>query len=638
MRHRHAMPFGAEMDRASTRFALWAPSADEVTLVLDGQDHAMPPAGEGWRRLVVPGVAAGARYGFRIGDLFVPDPASRFQPDDVKGASAVVDPAAFDWPDDDWRGRPWEEAVISEIHVGTATRDGTFAALAETLPDLAALGVTAIELMPIGEFHGRRNWGYDGVLPYAPDAAYGTPDDLKRLVARAHSLGLMVFLDVVYNHFGPVGNYLHGYAASFFTERHPTPWGAGLNVDGADGRPVRDFFIENALFWLDEYRMDGLRLDAVHAIRDESGEHLLGELARRARALAPDRHIHLILENEHNEAGWLERDADHAPIFHTAQWNDDIHHCWHVLLTGERDSYYASFADDPVGRLRRGLAEGFVYQGEGSLHGEGGARGTPSAHLPPAAFVNFLQNHDQVGNRAFGDRLAPDPDRLALARAALLLAPQIPMLFMGEEWGASTPFRFFVDYDDDPDLARAVREGRRREFRHFPAFADEAAAAAIPDPNAEATFAASVLDRAEASRPPHDAILADTRRLLAIRSREIVPVTRSRFLEAETLVSPLPHAEAPLRGAPQDEEGGSVQPSAQQDRGGASAPADRLVDIRWRYEAGSLRLAILPGEGSIARSVDPGERIVWHSPALRPEAGGIHLFPWTGFVTVGARA
>ena len=598
MRHRRDLPFGAAFEHDATRFSIWAPTAPAISLVLDGRDHAMSATPDGWRHATVAGVAPGARYGYRVGDLVVPDPASRFQPDDVKGLSAVVDPLAFDWPEDGWRGRPWEETILYEAHVGTATPEGTFAALADILPDLARLGVTAIELMPIGEFHGRRNWGYDGVLPYAPDASYGTPDDLKRLVVRAHSLGLMMVLDVVYNHFGPVGNYLHSYAETFFTERHPTPWGAGLNVDGGDGRPVREFLIENALYWLDEFQFDGLRLDAVHAIRDESGDHLLAELARRARALAPERHIHLVLENEHNESRWLERGQDFKPMLHTAQWNDDIHHCWHVLLTGEQDSYYRDFADDPVGRLARGLAEGFVYQGDPSPNQDGRTRGTPSAHLPPSSFVAFLQNHDQVGNRAFGDRLDAPPERLALARAGLLLAPQIPMLFMGEEWGASTPFQFFVDFADDPELSRAVREGRRNEFRKFPAFADAAAAARIPDPTDEATYARSRLAWDERSRPPHDDVLAETGRLIGLRRDRVVPLTLS-----------------PYRGA--------------ENRSAAGA-----IDVLWRYEAGTLRFAAQFGEGELRLPLGRREDVLWVSPGLVRDGSGLVLRPWTGIVTL----
>ena len=596
MRHRHAMPFGAERVADETRFSIWAPSAPEIALVLDGTERPMDDAGGGWRRLSVLGLEPGARYGYKVGGNVVPDPASRFQPDDVKGLSAVVDPDSFTWMETGWHGRPWEEAVISEIHVGTATPEGTFAALTERLPDLSAVGFTAIELMPIGEFHGSRNWGYDGVLPYAPDASYGTPDDLKRMVERAHSLGLMMFLDVVYNHFGPVGNHLHAYAEPFFTERHKTPWGAGLNVDGDEGRPVRDFFVENALFWLQEYRFDGLRFDAVHAIQDDSAEHLIAELARRARAVAPDRQIHLVLENETNDARWLERDGAGAPTLHTAQWADDIHHCWHVLLTGEREAYYEDFADDPVGRLRRGLVEGFVYQGEGSPHAGGKPRGTPSGHLPPSAFVAFLQNHDQVGNRALGDRLAPDPARYALARAGLLLAPQIPMLFMGEEWAASAPFQFFVDFSDDPELSRAVRDGRRREFKHFAAFAAPDAESAVPDPTEPATFDRSKLDWSERTSDGHADVLAQTRSLMAIRQEQVVPLTKSPYL-------------------------------------GASASGTG-IDVAWTYEAGTLRFAAHLDDGSAECRLDDDERVIWASPAVEHGGGSARLGAWTGLFTL----
>ncbi|MBV9077694.1 MAG: malto-oligosyltrehalose trehalohydrolase, partial [Methylobacteriaceae bacterium] len=580
-RRRHRMPFGAESDASGVRFALWAPTAPEVAVVVDGVAHPMPDEGGGWRRLTVPGVAPGARYGFRVGDEVLPDPASRFQPEDVGAASQVVDPTSFAWTDADWIGRPWEEAVIYEAHVGTATPAGTFAGLAGELPRLADLGFTALELMPIGDFQGRRNWGYDGVLPYAPDSAYGTPDDLKRLVDRAHRHGIMVLLDVVYNHFGPAGNHLSKYAATFFTERHRTPWGAGLNFDGQDGGPVREFVIHNALYWLEEFNLDGLRLDAVHAILDDGEPNILAELARRARAQRPERPVHLVLENEANEARWLERGPEGAPVLHTAQWNDDIHHCWHVLLTGEGEAYYAAYAGRALDQLARSLAEGFVFQGEEFLE-PGRRRGEVSAHLPPSAFVAFLQNHDQVGNRAFGDRLAGAvaPERLALARAATLLGPQIPMLFMGEEWGSETPFQFFVDFSHDPGLSAAVRDGRRHEFRHFAAFGDPAAASRIPDPTAEATYLASQLDpAAEIAAPLHAAILAETRALLALRHSHVVPVTKSAYGGAE------------LR-----------------------RPAPSAIDVTWRFAAGTLRLVLNLGEAAIAWPDLGGATVIWSSP------------------------
>ena len=540
----------------------------------------------------MPEARPGSRYAFRIdGGLRVPDPASRFQPDDVQGLSAVVDPRAYGWSDGDWSGRPWEEAVIYEAHVGTATPQGTYAALGDRLAHLADLGITAVELMPLAEFPGRRNWGYDGVLPFAPDAAYGTPDDLKRFVDRAHGLGLMVLLDVVYNHFGPSGNYLNAYAKAFFTERHRTPWGAGLNFDGRSGRPVRDFFVHNALYWLEEFHFDGLRLDAVHAILDDSVDHILGEIAARARETVAGREVHLVLENDANEARWLPRQGGRATL-HTAQWNDDVHHAWHTLLTGEADGYYADYADAPAAHLQRCLSEGFAYQGEASRHRGGAARGEASRHLPPAAFVAFLQNHDQVGNRAFGDRLSQlaRPERLALARAGLLLAPQIPMLFMGEEWSASTPFLFFVDFSDDEALSAAVREGRRGEFKRFAAFSGRED---IPDPTSEATFERSRLDWTEIERPPHCGALDETRALLALRRDRVVPLTKSRFL------------------------------------GAAAEPHRGCVDVTWRYAAGALRFVANLARGEHEFSTG-GAEVIWASPDVIRESDRIDLTAWTG--------
>jgi maltooligosyltrehalose trehalohydrolase len=596
MQRFHSMPFGAEVTDEGVRFSLWAPTARQVELLLGGEARPMPEAGAGWRRLVVPSARAGTRYAYRIdGELDVPDPASRFQPEDIVGPSLVVNPRAYDWSDGQWHGRPWEDAVIYEVHVGAATPEGTYAGLAGKLEGLRDLGVTAIELMPLADFPGRRNWGYDGVLPFAPDAAYGAPEDLKRLVEEAHRLGLMMILDVVYNHFGPAGNYLHSYAKSFFTERHQTPWGAGINFDGADARPVRDFFVHNALYWLDEYHFDGLRFDAVHAILDDSERAIIAEIAEHARAALPGREVHLVLENEANAARWLERDCAGRARLHTAQWNDDIHHCWHALVTGEEDGYYEDYADRPIEWLVRCLAEGFAYQGEFSHH-KGDLRGEPSGHLPPSAFVAFLQNHDQIGNRAFGERissLAP-PERLALARAALLLAPQIPLLFMGEEWATSTPFLFFVDFSDDPDLSTAVRDGRRREFANFKSFAEQHGERQIPDPTAEASFRLSKLDWSEASRSPHREMREEVGRLLRLRREEVVPLTKSRFLGATH-----------------------------------GCPTPGRLDVTWRFEGGELRFVANFGNQEATVAVGQGPRPLW-SNAGKPRRGELRLAPWAG--------
>jgi malto-oligosyltrehalose trehalohydrolase len=479
----------------------------------------------GWFALHIPTAKAGTRYAFHIdGDLTVPDPAARFNPDDIHGASEVIDPHAYAWNDGAWRGRPWHEAVIYELHVGTFTREGTFAAAIERLDDLAALGITAIELMPVADFPGRRNWGYDGVLQFAPDAAYGRPDDLKRLIDAAHARGLMVLFDVVYNHFGPEGNYLHVYAPAFFTQRHHTPWGAAINFDGKTSRTVRDFFIANALYWLEEFHADGLRLDAVHAIFDASRVPIIEELARAVHAgPARGRAVHLVLENDANQAKRLRRDRTGKPEVATAQWNDDVHHVAHVLATGETDGYYADYAKQPASLFARALAEGFAFQGEESAFRDGAARGEPSSSLPPTAFVNFLQNHDQIGNRALGERIThlADPQALRALYACILLAPATPLLFMGEEFAASSPFLFFCNFDGE--LARAVTEGRRAEFGRFARFADPSAREQIPDPNADSTFERSKLDWSERQRSPHREWLDFIRHLLALRAQHLVP-------------------------------------------------------------------------------------------------------------------
>ncbi len=529
MKHRHAMPFGAQpLDAGGTRFRLWAPAAQQVTLEI-GTGAArcgasMTALGEGWFEAVAADAPAGTRYAYRAGDARFPDPASRCNPDDVHGASMVVDPLAFDWNDAGWSGRAWEEAVIYELHIGTFTPEGTFAAATGKLDYLAGLGVTALEIMPVADFPGRRNWGYDGVLLFAPDAAYGTPADLKRLIEQAHLRGLMVFLDVVYNHFGPEGNYLNAYAPQFFDSKRHTPWGAAINFDAARACTVRDFFIHNALYWVEEYRCDGLRLDAVHAIADASDPGIVTEIARALRAgPGSGRQVHLLLENDRNQARYLERDAAGRPLAASAQWNDDLHHALHVLTTGERDGYYADYAARPLWYLGRALAEGFAYQGEPSPRRGGAARGEISAQLPATAFVSFLQTHDQVGNRALGERLCAlaEPQALRAAAACVLLAPSPPLLFMGEEFAASTPFLFFCDFA--PELAAAVTRGRRREFARFARFSAPAAQAAIPDPNDPRTFAASKLRWDEPERAPHGEWFALYRGLLALRRRVIVP-------------------------------------------------------------------------------------------------------------------
>jgi len=526
MKRRHNMPFGAECrEDGSVRFRLWAPTAHQVAVSLGEQRRQIPLSRiiDGWFELTTREAKAGSQYYFRIDDRQdVPDPASRFQPRDVHGPSEVIDPTAFDWQDEGWHGRGWEEAVIYELHVGAFTPRGTFSSVCERLDYLAELGVTALELMPVSDFPGQRNWGYDGVYPFAPDSIYGRPDDLKHLVQAAHVRGMMVFLDVVYNHFGPEGNYLNSYAPQFFTNRHRTPWGNAINFDGEKSRAVPDFFIHNALYWLTEYHFDGLRLDAVHAIIDDSTPHILTELADAVHnAIEPERHVHLVLENDNNEAHYLRRGENCQPQSHTAQWNDDVHHALHVLITGERDGYYSDYLDRPLAHLGRCLVSGFAYQGEVSLFRNGKPRGEPTTGLPPAAFVSFLQNHDQVGNRAFGERIATiaDPRAVRAATAIILLAPSPPLLFMGEEFGSETPFLFFCDFEKG--LAQGVTAGRRNEFARFTRFSDPAARAGIPDPNALKTFEASRLDWGNLGLPRHLDWLRFCRRLLKLRCQYI---------------------------------------------------------------------------------------------------------------------
>ncbi|HYD95891.1 MAG TPA: malto-oligosyltrehalose trehalohydrolase [Noviherbaspirillum sp.] len=502
--------FGAQLvapDR--TRFRLWAPDLETVNVEIEGLAPVpMQRLADGWFEAEA-ACGAGARYRYRIrGDLAVPDPASRAQAGDVHDASIVWNHDFYQWRRRDWTGRPWEETVLYELHVGTL---GGFSGVAAQLPALAELGITAIELMPVADFPGARNWGYDGVLPFAPDAAYGSPDELKALVDAAHELDMMVFLDVVYNHFGPDGNYLGAYASSFFRNDIQTPWGQAIDFR----RPqVRDFFTENAIYWLSEFRFDGLRFDAVHAISEKDW---LAEMAQRVRAaMAPGRHVHLVLENDDNAATLL------APrrLF-DAQWNDDMHHALHVMLTGESEGYYAGYTGQTAEKLARGMAEGFIYQGDAPLYPGKTPRGEPSAHLPPTAFVLFLQNHDQIGNRAFGERLATlaQPDALRAAIALQLLSPQIPLLFMGEEFGAREPFLYFTSHLTQ-ELADAVRQGRRQEFARFSAFSDPARREQIPDPNAEQTFQDSIpRPDPDLAQPWRDWIKA----LLAIRHTHVVP-------------------------------------------------------------------------------------------------------------------
>ncbi len=526
------MDFGTCLDPAGgVLFRLWAPQARQVDLCLTvggTEKRVLPMAArqDGWFTVQHQAARPGDWYQFIIdNDLLVPDPVSRCQARDIHGPSVICNPDGYTWYDGQWQGRPWEETIFYELHVGTFSPEGTFQGVTKRLDYLVQLGITAIELMPVAQFPGDRNWGYDGALLFAPCSRYGGPDELKELVDGAHQRGLMVFLDVVYNHFGPEGNYLYVYARdAFFTEQFHTPWGAAINFSGPNSRIVRDFYIANALYWLEEFHMDGLRFDAVHSIFDQSRPDILEEIAQRVReGPGRRRQIHLILENDDNCARYLARQAEGQPEFFTAQWNDDFHHACHLLLTGETEGYYLDYSDQPIHHLGRCLTEGFAYQGEESAYRQGEKRGEPSAHLPPAAFVTFLQNHDQTGNRALGERLPVLSDQrdLEIFIALLLLAPSPPLLFMGEEFGAQTPFYYFCDFSGE--LADSVTAGRRKEFARFAQFSSPESRARIPDPNSVETFLMSRLDWQAVKQDRPNSFLLLYRKLLLLRQQTIVP-------------------------------------------------------------------------------------------------------------------
>lgn len=517
---------GAALEPGGVRFRVWSPAARVVEVVVEDAGagrasrhgagiHRLSPGAGGYHAALVPGLGPGTRYRYRIdGEGPWPDPASRSQPEGVHGPSEVVDPGAFRWTAGGWQGLDPDDLVIYELHVGTFTAEGTFDAAAARLGELVRLGVTAVEIMPIAEFAGARNWGYDGVALFAPESSYGGPAGFQRLVDAAHRHGLGLILDVVYNHLGPEGNYLPAITGGrFFTSRHRTPWGDAIDYDGPGSGPVRDFVLQNALMWALQYRVDGLRLDATHAILDDSPTHLLREVAGRLHALEPRRIV--IAEDERAEPR-LVRPVEQGGYELDAVWADDLHHQLRRLTAGDREGYFARYGgtvDQVVATLRQGWW-----------------REPRGAELPPRAFVHCIQNHDQVGNRAMGDRLTPSlplPVYRALS-ALLLLSPYTPLLWMGQEWAASTPFQYFTDHPEE--LGRLVTEGRRREFRHFTAFSDAGARERIPDPQAEATFLRSKLRWDETGRMPHRGVRDLYTELLSLRRRE--PALRYRRREA----------------------------------------------------------------------------------------------------------
>jgi maltooligosyltrehalose trehalohydrolase len=522
-------PLGATITPEGVYFGIWATAAErvEVTVETGGETTSYPMErnGQGVYRTLVRDAGAGIFYRFSVdGTPRTPDPRSRYQPFGVHGPSEVIDLSAFAWTDDDWIGLRNENLSIYELHVGSFTHDGTFDALSQELQELKRLGVRAIELMPVADFPGRWNWGYDGVALYAPSRAYGRPEDLQRLIDTAHRVGLGVLLDVVYNHLGPDGNYLRHYSGDYFTDRHHTPWGAAVNYDGPNARFVRDFVIDNAIQWVRDYHFDGLRLDATDTIQDDSNPHILRELQERVR-MAVNRDIVLIAEEARNDVRTITPPAQGGYGF-DAVWADDFHHEMRVLLSNARENYYADFTGS-IENLAKALNEGFIYQGEESPFW-GKPRGTPVTDEPATAFVIALQNHDQIGNRPFGERLHHeiDRERFLAASAVLLLAPETPLIFMGQEFVASTPFRFFTDHHEA--LGRLVTEGRRKEFAGFRAFAEEDMQRHIPDPQAEQTFLSSKLRLSE--RAEHDATYRLYQRLLELRHGDPVFQVQDRSL------------------------------------------------------------------------------------------------------------
>lgn len=526
--------FGPNILSGDTIHLLVPAKAKSVDLLIPEKGKRRLPLNqvqEGLFELITDELSIGDKYQYVIdNEMIVPDPATRYQPDGVHGASQITDPNSFKWTDTNWRGKPWHEVIIYELHIGTFTEAGNFQSVINKLDHLIELGITAIELMPVAEFPGNRNWGYDGTLLFSPSHTYGKPDDLKTLINACHQKGIMIFLDVVYNHFGPEGNYLHNYGKYFFSDKYKTPWGQAINFDGNNSELVRKFFIDNALYWLKEFHFDGLRMDAVHAIYDESEKHIIHEISHNISSLKENgRHIHIVLENDDNIASFLSRNSKNEPVYISAQWNDDFHHIFHVLMTKENEGYYRDYAfpDNDhalMTKLGRCLTEGFIYQGEVSPVHDNKKRGEPSRNLPPPAFVSFLQNHDQIGNRAFGERIEKlaNLDKFKTLLSVFLLHPQIPLLFMGEEWAASTPFYYFANLGDD--LAPLVTKGRREEFKQFASFNDSEKLESIPDPSAMETFINSKLNWQEIKNTSHLFWLQYYQSLIKIRKNVVIPL------------------------------------------------------------------------------------------------------------------
>jgi len=582
--------FGPLLDATGTTFRLWAPGVASVELQVHGEAPlALEQHEDGFWQRRVEGVGAGALYRFEAGGTVFPDPASRQQADDADGWSVVRGP--FGRPPRRRPVRPWHETILCEVHVGAATPEGTFAALTRRLEHFRDAGYTGLELMPVNDFPGRRNWGYDGTLVFAPDTAYGTPEELRALVDRAHTLELCVVLDVVYNHFGSLHNFLPAYAPEFFDEAVSTPWGPGLAFD----RPqVRAFFEENVACWLGEYDMDGLRFDAVHEMKSEAHDLLLGDLAKAARAVKPD--AALIIENVNNKAHWLTRREDGRPVDFTAQWNDDFHHVLNFVVTGEPRAGYEDESRDAVADLEKALADGFVHDGEVEGPSDGRTRGEPASRLPMEAFIAFGQNHDQIGNRVDGRRIVArvDASRLDFMHFVTLLNPQIPLFFMGEEAHLRTGFPFFFDLPEP--VASEKRADRYRQMREM--FKQKVAEGELPDPNDPATFMLAKLDWGALAEAAHRKALARFRTLVAQRRALVWPLTASRYRDAW---------------------------SARQGDG---------IIVSWAYEAGVLNMALNPTGSAVRMRFRAGGEVA-STGHFRRRGEAVLLEPWTAMAWRG---
>lgn len=576
--------FGPRWDQRGVEFRLWAPSADAVEVIFkDGDAAPLEKNSEGFWCGHVPSTAEGTLYKFRIGELEVPDPASRRQVDGTAGWSVVCAP--LDLPISSRPLRPWHETILCEVHVGTASPEGTFAGLAARLEHFRDAGYTALEVMPINTFPGERGWGYDGTLIFAPHAAYGSRKDLRALVDRAHDLGLSLILDVVYNHFGEVDNFFDDYAPEWFDQTIQSPWGPGIDFTR---ETVRHFFYENAAMWLGEFNFDGLRFDAIHEMKTECRGAFLTGLAKTCRAIKP--HAKLIVENMDNIASWLDRDCADRPEKFTAQWNDDIHHVLDYLVTGESRNGYGDGSSDAIADLEKGLADGFVHDGEADGDSDGRTRDEPASRLSPAAFVSYVQNHDQIGNRGDSQRL---PDRVSAEKLdflhfTMMLAPQIPLFFMGEEAHLRSPFPFFIDFPEKE--AEAKRRDRERQMREI--FKEDTGEDGLPDPNDRATFLSAKIDWDAFSTEQSQAALARFKTLAAWRETHLWPLASTTCLDATT------------------------------------TRKGNAIRVSWIYEAGTQTMALNPSdEASELPWPIPEDVLCTGSFERRPD--GIRFGPWS---------